>query len=106
MARRKFIGGELLGRLEDCRSKLLAAREKRIRPQLDDKVLLGWNALMNSAFSAAYAALGDDHYRDIAEKNMMFLFNTMVDPSSGKLNIPIKTDWQRWMHSWMIMPFS
>jgi uncharacterized protein YyaL (SSP411 family) len=51
---------------------------------LDDKVLLGWNALMNSAFSAAFAALGDLHYRDIAEKNIGFLFNTMADRITGK----------------------
>jgi uncharacterized protein YyaL (SSP411 family) len=77
-------GASTADRIELCRNKLLAAREKRVRPLLDDKMLLGWNALMNAAFSAAYAALGDPHYRDIAEKNMMFLFNTMVDRVTGK----------------------
>jgi uncharacterized protein YyaL (SSP411 family) len=80
----EVVSDALTGRLEDCRGKLLAAREKRIRPQLDDKVLLGWNALMNSAFSAAYAALGDPHYREVAEKNMKFLFDMMVDPVTGR----------------------
>jgi uncharacterized protein YyaL (SSP411 family) len=70
--------------IDICRRKMLEARGKRTRPMLDDKILLGWNALMNSAFSAAYAALGDDHYKEVAEKNMDFLFNTMVDHISGK----------------------
>lgn len=55
------------------KEKLLQQREKRIRPLLDDKVLLGWNALMNTAYIKAYAATGNRHYRTIAEKNMEFL---------------------------------
>jgi hypothetical protein len=48
-------------------------RSKRIRPQLDDKILLGWNALMNTAYSKAYAALGEEAYRQMAIQNMQFL---------------------------------
>ena len=70
--------------IETCRKKLLAVRAKRIRPNLDDKILLGWNALMNSAFSAAYAALGDQHYKDVAERNMTFLFRTMIEEETGR----------------------
>ena len=43
---------------ERSRSRLLAA-EKRIRPPLDDKQLLSWNALMNKAFSQAFARTGE-----------------------------------------------
>ncbi len=81
---KQWPSAELAEKIEACRSKLLSVREKRVRPLLDDKILLGWNALMNSAFTAASAALGDEHYRDIAEKNMMFLCNTMADRRSGK----------------------
>lgn len=59
--------------LESARERLLEHRGKRVRPALDDKILLGWNALMNIALSKAYAALGDDRYRDLAVKNMAFL---------------------------------
>ena len=78
------LTGAWYEKIEVCRKKMLSAREKRARPLLDDKILLGWNALMNSAFTAAFAALGDRHYRDIAERNMGFLFNTLADRTTGK----------------------
>jgi uncharacterized protein YyaL (SSP411 family) len=59
--------------LAEARGILLEYRARRIPPALDDKVLLGWNALMNLACSKAYAALGDQQYRDMAIANMDFL---------------------------------
>jgi len=59
--------------LEEARGILLEYRARRIPPALDDKILLGWNALMNLACSKAYAALGDQRYRDMAIANMDFL---------------------------------
>ncbi|HAE60663.1 MAG TPA: thioredoxin domain-containing protein, partial [Anaerolineae bacterium] len=44
-------------KLAESHRKLLAAREKRIRPGLDDKILTGWNGLMLSAFAEAARAL-------------------------------------------------
>jgi len=44
--------------MEKCLQQLLFEREKRTRPLLDDKLILSWNALMNSAYSKAFAALG------------------------------------------------
>jgi uncharacterized protein YyaL (SSP411 family) len=51
----------------------LHARNKRIRPLLDDKQLLSWNALMNTACSKAFAATGIEAYRTMAVANMNFL---------------------------------
>jgi uncharacterized protein YyaL (SSP411 family) len=34
-------------------------RGTRVRPLLDDKIILGWNALMNSACSKSFAATGN-----------------------------------------------
>jgi uncharacterized protein YyaL (SSP411 family) len=59
-------------RLEKARLTLLEHRSRRIRPALDDKILLGWNALMNIACSKACAALGTEEYRDMAIRNMDF----------------------------------
>ncbi len=61
--------------LADGRKKLLEKRTGRIRPLLDDKILLGWNALMNSACSKAFAATGNERYKQLAIDNMYFLLN-------------------------------
>jgi uncharacterized protein YyaL (SSP411 family) len=62
---------------------LLQARTGRVRPQLDDKVLLGWNALMNTACSKAFMVTHDPEYRDLAVANMQFLLDNMRDPGPG-----------------------
>lgn len=67
---------ETVGSLERSRQILLQERSKRIRPLLDDKILLGWNALMNKACSKAYAATGHESYRALALRNMQFLLAT------------------------------
>ena len=46
-------------RLETIRQRLLAARQGRVRPLLDDKVLADWNGLMVAALAAAGRLLGD-----------------------------------------------
>ncbi len=78
---------ELKNRSEACKEKLLSARQERIRPQLDDKIILGWNALMITACCKAFAALGDDDFLKMAEKNIRFL----------EENLFINDIWQ---HSW------
>jgi len=56
-----------------CREKLLAARSQRIRPGLDDKILLDWNGLMVSAYAGAFAATGEKKYGDTARQQLDFL---------------------------------
>ncbi len=65
----------LLKLLERWKKKLFLHRENRIRPHLDDKVLLDWNALMNSTLSVAYQATSNPEYKEMAEKNMTFIFD-------------------------------
>lgn len=60
-------------KMKTCLEILLHAREKRIKPLLDDKILLSWNALMNYAYSSAFAATGKEAYRKKAISNMKFL---------------------------------
>ena len=56
---------------------LLAEREKRIHPLLDDKVLASWNGMMLRSFAEAGAALQRQDYLDAAIKNAGFLLETM-----------------------------
>ena len=63
--------------LAEARRRLLQHRSRRVAPALDDKVLLGWNALMNLACSKAFAALGNERYREMAVANMGFLRGKM-----------------------------
>ncbi len=56
---------------------LFARREHRVRPGLDDKVLLGWNALfLRSLVEAAHAMQRDD-WMDAARTNARFLLDQM-----------------------------
>jgi hypothetical protein len=59
------------------RERLLASRELRERPSLDDKRLTSWNALMVSALADAGAALGEQRYTDAAVSCAEFLQTTM-----------------------------
>jgi uncharacterized protein len=63
------------GLIADGKQTLLQERSKRVRPSLDDKLLLNWNALMNTAYCKAYAATGNRHYKDVAVRNMQFLLS-------------------------------
>lgn len=60
-------------KLRVCREKLFKIRDRRVCPGLDDKILLGWNALMASAHAHAFAALGHEKYRAAAVRNVAFL---------------------------------
>ncbi len=59
--------------------KLLAARAHRVRPALDDKVLTGWNALMLSGLLAAYRAIGEAEFLELALRNGEFLEQNLRD---------------------------
>jgi uncharacterized protein YyaL (SSP411 family) len=76
-------------KLKRCIIKLLAIREKRTRPLLDDKIILGWTALMNTAVCKAFAATGNTSYRELAERNMQFLLNNLKEKDSSA-----------WKHTW------
>lgn len=75
---------ELFSLIENAKQKLFDAREARIKPHRDEKVLASWNGLMLAAFSDAAGALRDDKYLRAAEKNAEFLLGKM-HTESGRL---------------------
>jgi hypothetical protein len=66
------------------RAKLFAARAKRKRPHLDDKILTDWNGLMIAAFAYAGAALDEPRYVTAAVKAARFI-STKLKTSEGRL---------------------
>ena len=61
------------------REKLFHAREKRIHPIKDDKILTDWNGLMIAAFTKAGVAFDSKELIEAAEKSAQFIFNNLVD---------------------------
>jgi hypothetical protein len=70
--------------LAEGRRRLLAARAQRVRPPLDDKVLVAWNGLAISALARAGAALGEPRYVDAALAAARFIRTKMTAPD-GRL---------------------
>ena len=68
---------QLQAALDRSRPKLFAAREKRIKPGRDEKVLAEWNGMMLRAFAYAAGAWGEDDYRRAAEANAEFLLREL-----------------------------
>ena len=50
---------------------------------LDDKIILGWNALMNTACSKAFMATGNERYKQLAISNMQFLLEKFSERNSN-----------------------
>lgn len=78
-----MLEAEWLEKLEVMKLRVLERRSERVRPQLDDKVLLGWNAMMCSACCRAYAALGDEAFLEMALSNMQFLQKAFFQPDGS-----------------------
>ncbi|MBV8950110.1 MAG: thioredoxin domain-containing protein [Actinobacteria bacterium] len=74
--------------VERGRAALLAARGERVRPGLDDKVLLGWNALFLRSLTEAAAAFGRGDWLEAARANARFLLREL------------RTDEGRFLRSW------
>jgi hypothetical protein len=63
--------------LEAARRKLFAAREQRVRPGRDDKVLTSWNALMIEGMAHAARVFGRGDWLTSAQRAMDFVRRTM-----------------------------
>jgi uncharacterized protein YyaL (SSP411 family) len=84
------VRGDLLRppEIEEARQILFEAREKRVRPGLDDKVLTEWNALFLGALADAAAATGRADWLDDARAGAEFLLANLRRPDG------------RWLRGW------
>ncbi|MGH8401523.1 MAG: thioredoxin domain-containing protein, partial [Gammaproteobacteria bacterium] len=59
--------------LDSARAKLLAVRQQRVRPGLDDKVLVSWNGLMIRGMAVAGRLLDEPRYLASAQHAVNFI---------------------------------
>jgi uncharacterized protein len=64
-------------RLAALRAKLLAVRDARVRPGLDDKVLADWNGMMIAALANASLMFAEPSWLDMAARAFEFIARAM-----------------------------
>ena len=69
---------EIGARLVDARRRLFLAREKRIKPFRDEKILTGWNGLAIAALARAAMALDEPRYAEAAVQGVEFLARALL----------------------------
>lgn len=74
--------------LREIKNKLLAYREKRIRPGLDHKQLTAWNALFVKGLVDAYRVFDKQEYLDLALQTAHFIRQHCFHPDDGLLRQP------------------
>jgi uncharacterized protein YyaL (SSP411 family) len=72
---------ELILRLGRICNMLFKAREKRVRPAKDDKILVDWNGLMIAALAKASRVFGEPRYLQAAFKAAGFFLEKMMEKS-------------------------
>lgn len=72
--------------IEIIRPILFEAREKRIHPFKDDKVLTDWNGLMIAALSIAGRILNDEKIISMAKTTSNFILSTMLNEKKELLH--------------------
>jgi uncharacterized protein YyaL (SSP411 family) len=77
---------ELKARVEELRRKLFKAREKRVHPGLDDKILTDWNGLMIAALAVAARALNEKKYAGAAGGAADFILSKALTPDGRLLH--------------------
>jgi uncharacterized protein YyaL (SSP411 family) len=72
--------------IEAMKRELLAIREKRVRPGLDDKTLTSWNALMIKGYTDAYNTFGEPSFLAAAVKNAQLILGKLRREDGGLLH--------------------
>jgi len=68
---------ELRESLQESKRKLFELRERRIKPDRDEKVLTAWNGLMMASFAEAGVILDRPDYTDAARRNAEFVLTNL-----------------------------
>ena len=71
--------------LRESRRLLLEVRNQRVRPYLDDKILVSWNGLMISAFARAHQVLGEAETLETARRAADFILEHLYRKETGRL---------------------
>jgi uncharacterized protein YyaL (SSP411 family) len=69
--------GQLRETLAKGRQNLFEAREKRVKPARDEKVLTAWNGLMLASFAEAGIILSRPDYTEVARRNARFVLENL-----------------------------
>lgn len=74
---KKVTPQELEEALEKSRRQLFAVREKRVKPDRDEKILTSWNGMMLASFAEAGAVLDREDYTNVARGNARFILQNL-----------------------------
>lgn len=81
--------------IDEIRSKIFKARNKRKRPLLDDKILTEWNAMMSASLIEAANLFGRKDWLETAEQNCEFLYNELRVTNQNAGSNKWARSWQR-----------
>lgn len=70
-------------KIASWKETLLQKRTERAKPNLDDKSLTSWNALMLKGYLDAYKTFNEKHFLDVAIKNANFILSKQVTEDGG-----------------------
>jgi uncharacterized protein YyaL (SSP411 family) len=69
--------GELVASLNESKQILFERRERRVKPDRDEKILTAWNGLMTASFAEAGIVLNRPDYTDTARRNAEFVLSNL-----------------------------
>ena len=71
--------------IDDAKRTLLAIRDQRPHPRLDDKAIVAWNGLMISAFARGGVVLDEPRYADAATRAATFIRTHLYNATAHTL---------------------
>jgi uncharacterized protein YyaL (SSP411 family) len=69
--------GELQASLNESKQTLFDRRERRVKPDRDEKILTAWNGLMMASFAEAGIVLNRPDYTEAARRNAEFVLSNL-----------------------------